>query len=311
MNMIRRKDQLSVVTSLAPRPAGSRLNENVSHLKRTTILLNVARCIPAFTLLELLVVIAIISLLISILLPALSSSRRAGMAAACGTRLRELGNAFSMYANDYDDRAMPLAYSSFEIIGTGPVIYWWGTNDVNFVDHELGFVWPYLQTPLARSSVYECPEQPWGSYRPQGSAKAVTSTYGYNGYYLSPPQTPGWAFQIGHRPWLLTSQVKDPARVFTFADAAIDLGSSQPRNIALLDPPELFDGGSWSPNPNPTTSFRHRGKTQAVHADGHVEAYIAQSVWLTSNRFSIGSVGTDNGPHYVPDWESWTEATGF
>lgn len=260
---------------------------------------------PAFSLLELLVVIAIIAVVLAIMLPGLSGARRSGMAAACSARLRELGRAFLMYANDHDDRAMPLAYSDFEIIGTGPSVYWWGTNEIGVVDHERGFTWPYLQTVPAPSSVYECPEQPWGSYRPQGAAQSVTSTYGYNGYYLSPAQTPGYSFQIGHRPWLTTSKVRDPARVFAFADAMIDLGGGQPRNAALLDPPMLFDGAGWTVNESPTTSFRHAGRSQIVHVDGHVEAYRTRETWLTSPRFNIGSVGQENGPHYVPDWPDW------
>ncbi len=261
----------------------------------------------AFTLLELLVVIAVIALMISILLPALSRSRRSGMAVACAAKLRESARALMMYANDHDDRAMPLAYTDFEIIGAGPPVYWWGTNESGLVDHERGFVWPYLQTAPSPSGVFECPEQPWGSYRPQGAARSITSTYAYNGYYLSPSQTPGFSYQIGHRPWQSLARVKDPARVFAFADAMIDLGGTQPRNSALLDPPMLFDGSGWVENESPTTSFRHVNRAQAASVDGHVESYRAESGWIISEQFSIGSVGRGNAPHYVPDWETWTD----
>lgn len=259
----------------------------------------------AFSLVELLVVIAIIALLVAIVLPALSSAREQARGAVCLSNLRQLGASFSMYAADYDDRCLPLAYWSFDIIGTGPVVYWWGTNESAGVDHTRGFVWPYLQSSPGERSVFECPVQPAHTYRRQGAAGALTSTYGYNGYYLSPPHTPGWGFQIGHRPWRSLTQVRDTATVFAFADTLIDQGGSQPFNNALLDPPMLYSNGAWSANTRPTTAFRHAGGTQTVHVDGHASRYVAEAASFTSPRFGIGSVGVENGPHYVPDWRDW------
>jgi hypothetical protein len=133
---------------------------------------------------------------------------------------------------------------------------------------------------------------------------APTSTYGYNGYYLCPPKTPGYNAVIGGQAWKRLEDLERPTDLFVFADAL--LPSLPARNTALLDPPMLYQGsGEWAVNEYPTTAFRHQGRVAAARGDGAARPLRADPSWLTHPALSVGSAGAENGPHHVPDWKAW------
>src|SRR5258707_8286770 len=101
-----------------------------------------------FTLVELLVVIAILALLAAILFPVLAQAREAARRATCLSNLKQLGVAFLMYADDYEE-TLPEAGGDSD-------------SPAAWIDYdspeERGGIYPYLrQFSKAGASVYRCP----------------------------------------------------------------------------------------------------------------------------------------------------------
>jgi prepilin-type N-terminal cleavage/methylation domain-containing protein len=95
-----------------------------------------------FTLVELLVVIAIISILASLLLPALEGALAAARTVHCQNNLKQIGVGFNLYANDHDD------YVAYEANYT----FWKHTGHWNVgtwpIDVPNGAVEPYTELPI-------------------------------------------------------------------------------------------------------------------------------------------------------------------
>jgi prepilin-type N-terminal cleavage/methylation domain-containing protein len=66
-------------------------------------------CRSGFTLVELLVVIAILAALAALLFPVFARERERVKQTSCASNLKQLGTAFKLYAQDYDDY-LPLGY---------------------------------------------------------------------------------------------------------------------------------------------------------------------------------------------------------
>jgi prepilin-type processing-associated H-X9-DG protein/prepilin-type N-terminal cleavage/methylation domain-containing protein len=274
----------------------------------------------AFTLVELLVVIGIIALLISILLPALSKARRAANTVKCGSNLHSMGQAISMYVNQYRH------YPGHAGLGSGPNPF---------------AIWPVRLRNMmnGNTKVFVCAAQDagygdWTSWLAHpnsvGVSKATQADTGW-GYEVGEPllDVHLLVFSYGYNDWgsvnvLGLGNPRDPYLGFGgdcwhyldnphVCELNASLVARSADAIIITDISTPGPGsGNWNFNVDPTStdgtqvpSKIHDGGANCLYCDGHATWKRQEELvlWDTKNPNAGEFSATD--PRYMRNAPQW------
>ena len=231
------------------RPATSRTTQRLSSsvLCRT----------PAFTLIELLVVIAVIAILAALLFPVFAQARAKARQAQCASNLRQLGMAWQMYAQDYDEIACPsynkLCFAANACVGNADDA--WDFRRAKDGTWQTGLLGVYTK----EGRIHGCPDNPF----PSDAAQRPYNGYGYNATYIGGD----YALPQGDDPPCTLAQIAQPAQTALFGDAGYtNNGPALPENFlrAPSETSSYLNSGQ--------VHFRHTRHADVVFTDGHVHA---------------------------------------
>jgi len=230
-----------------------------------------------FTLIELLVVIAIIAILAAILFPVFARAREKARQASCSSNQKQLGLAFMMYAQDYDEMN-PYLWMLINYPNTTDAYYWWEVTQ------------PYIKN----TQIFRCPS---------GSNDPVLLTGGdatKAGWFVGAGYVPlwytqsGWWSPVSGANWgaggsVINNNVQTPAncnddyltrfmatsRIQRPANSTICVDGYGIQNPANLNQAQVGFSGFTDDG----ESYRHNGGWNVVFQDGHVKWFKCNAFW--------------------------------
>lgn len=229
----------------------------------------------AFTLIELLIVVSIIALLISILLPSLSSARKKGEATVCASNLRQIGLANGYYAHDNEHCFCP---GAADFMATN-LHRWHGMRDNPSEPFE-GLRGPLVSYVGAEGRIRACPSLRMDL--PQDDPQRFEKNCGGYGYNLAfvgrqIEKVAGGFYRVetdlvGAK----NDRVRHPSETVMFADSAFAGGVLIEYSFAE---PRFFP--TFGSRADPSIHFRHGVRANIAWCDGHVDSRAMTFTWTS------------------------------
>ncbi|MFI4911652.1 MAG: type II secretion system protein [Sedimentisphaeraceae bacterium JB056] len=240
-----------------------------------------------FTLIELLVVISIIAVLMAIMMPALSKAREAGKRVVCGSRLKQLEMAHTLYVQD---RGAFMSYDIDQIFITTLAPYLSDMDEIRFcpvankVRYQSDWLWSG-NTDFIHGSTNS-------AWRWQASATTASNrkpeegSFGMN-VYLFNTQGGDERYPGGYNPatmistpfptswWKRPENISNPYEVGVFADCVYVAFAPQNNNPI----PSEVEVGENNNGIGRLCMDRHNMKVNIVFADGHCEPVKLSDLW--------------------------------
>lgn len=250
---------------------------------------------PAFTLIELLVVISIISILASLLLPALAGAKASAKKIQCISNHRQLAIAWALYPDDNNGILVPNGFILNAESTTAPPLWVWGnehrfanafTNEDYLINPKYALFANYIKT----IGVYSCPADNTKLPVPfiSGPLLRRVRDVALNGFMNWIQNSDSFQDNTNYINFVKLSDMNtaQPSELFTFIDTSPE---------SICQPVfEIFSSFYWH-RPN----IKHNNSGVLAFADGHVESHR----WTDPNTLRVADLGgadsSYDGQHFL------------